>query len=80
MSYRGFKNTKLAQSRLFARVQRNEAARKAAAKKEPQDAIGTMMTQIDCPDCNNVFDLEGDRDGETVHCPDCNVRLKIRRH
>lgn len=80
MSYRVFKNTKLAQARLTARVRRHDAAQKAAAEKEPQEATGTMMTQIDCPECSSVFDLEGDRDGETVHCTECNVRLIIRRH
>lgn len=80
MGYGRLKNTKLAQTRNAARVERRKAARKAAAEKEPQETIGTMMTQIDCPECSGVFDLEGDRDGETVHCTDCNVRLKIRRH
>lgn len=50
-----------------------------SAEVEPEEAMGTMMTQIDCPMCQSVFDLEGDRDGETVECPDCHAKLIIRR-
>lgn len=50
-----------------------------ALEKEPEDAVGTIMTQIDCPSCQSVFDLEGDRDGEVTECPDCHIKLKIRR-
>lgn len=46
---------------------------------EPEDASGTLQTQIDCPACSSVFDLEGDCDGETVECPDCHAKLKVRR-
>lgn len=79
MTYGSLKNTPRAMARLSARVARKEAADKAAAEKEIEEARGTIMTQIDCPACNTVFDLEGDRDGETVNCPDCNVPLKVRR-
>jgi uncharacterized Zn finger protein (UPF0148 family) len=50
-----------------------------AGTREPLDAVGTIMTQIDCPECDSVFDKEGDVDGETVECPDCSSLLKIRR-
>lgn len=50
-------------------------------EKEDEDlptACGTMYTHIDC-DCGTVFDLEGDRDGETVECPDCGEKMIVRR-
>lgn len=80
MSYCAPKSTPLALARLRGRVERRAAEHKAAAKKEPEEARGTMMTQIDCPACDTVFDLEGDCDGELVPCPDCNSPLIIRRH
>lgn len=62
--------TKKQWSKAFSQVRQQE---------EIPDARGTMMCQIDCPECNSVFDLEGDRDGEVVECPDCHTKLKVRR-
>lgn len=44
---------------------------------ETQDAKGTIMTEIDCP-CGEVFCLEGDRNGETIECPECGSILMVR--
>jgi hypothetical protein len=79
MNYRIPKSTPLALKRLNARVDRNRKAREDAANKEPEDAFGTMMTQIDCPACDDTFDMEGDRDGEIINCQNCNTPLRIRR-
>jgi uncharacterized Zn finger protein (UPF0148 family) len=46
----------------------------------PETARGTIMTQIDCPYCGTVFDLEGDRDGEIIACPDCRANMRVERH
>lgn len=47
--------------------------------RELETAYGTIVTRIDCPDCSGVFDLEGDREGETVTCPDCKSDFRCRR-
>lgn len=44
-----------------------------------EDAIGTMMTAVDCPFCEAVFDVEGDAEGDVVTCPDCQGKMRVRR-
>lgn len=46
---------------------------------EPEVAMGTIMTQVICPACDTVFDLEGDCEGEQHDCPDCHAKLIVRR-
>jgi uncharacterized Zn-finger protein len=48
-------------------------------EQELETATGTLMTQITCPHCSTVFDLEGDREGEKVKCPDCGEHSRVRR-
>lgn len=42
-----------------------------------QDALGTIMTEIDCP-CGEVFLLEGDKNSDVVEYPECKSNLMIR--
>lgn len=51
---------------------------KTEAKDEPEEAVGAIMTQIDCP-CGEVFSLEGDREGEVVDCECGKIKLRVRR-
>lgn len=51
----------------------------AEASEELPTASGTIMTQITCPDCTNVFDVEGDAEGDEVECPDCEAKMIVRR-
>lgn len=44
-----------------------------------EDGYGTLMTQIDCPYCEEVFVMEGDREGEIVSCPECSCPMTVRR-
>lgn len=63
----------------MARKQKPKEAPDVAEDDEPMAARGTIMTQIDCPACGDVFDLEGDRDAEQIECEQCNAKLVVRR-
>lgn len=35
-----------------------------------EDVTGYLRTSIDCPECNEPFDVEGDATGGVVTCPE----------
>lgn len=46
---------------------------------EPEDVNGYLRTQIDCPNCGETFDVEGDATGDTVTCDACGHEVKVRQ-
>jgi uncharacterized paraquat-inducible protein A len=46
---------------------------------ERLDARGTLHTHIECPHCDEYFELEGDAADDKVECPWCNAKLVVRR-
>ena len=47
------------------------------ADDEIEEVVGSLMTRVDCPYCDEVFDVEGDANSETVECPNCEKKMKI---
>lgn len=44
---------------------------------EPLEEInGYIRTQFDCPECQEVFDVEGDASGDVVTCDVCQTKFK----
>lgn len=43
--------------------------------QEPQEAMGTIYTHVDCP-CGCVIDVEGDAQGDVITC-DCGRAIKL---
>lgn len=48
-------------------------------EEPPLEAVGVLMTYIDCPSCGETFDMEGDCDADRVDCPLCDVALVVKR-
>lgn len=42
------------------------------------EVSGTLITRVDCPACEEVFDVEGDASGDTVTCDCCFVEIHIQ--
>lgn len=49
-----------------------------AKDEELPEATGTIMTQVDCACCPNVFDVEGDAQSDEVECPGCHEKMIVR--
>lgn len=41
------------------------------------DVVAHVRYQIDCPACEDVFDVENDPTGETVECTSCGTQLHV---
>lgn len=42
-----------------------------------EDVTGYLRTQIYCPCCSNVFDVEGDATGDTLQCDACGCFVHV---
>jgi transcription elongation factor Elf1 len=43
-----------------------------------EEPLGYIYTHFDCPECNEVCEVEGDAAGDTVTCDACGAHIKIR--
>ena len=48
-------------------------------EEELEVGMGSIYTRIDCPHCYECFELEGDREGETIECEFCHEKMIVRR-
>lgn len=44
---------------------------------EMVSATGWLITEVDCPICDEVIQLEGDAKGEVMECPYCSVKIMV---
>lgn len=42
-----------------------------------KQATSTLYTHVDCPNCDAVFEVEGDQQGTIVVCTECDEECEL---
>ncbi len=42
-----------------------------------EEAVSMLYTHIDCPYCDNTFEVEGDQRGSVVTCDHCDKEMLV---